>query len=125
MIISSVSHISIDPNVPSKSHSQVRAVLSLLAFLKVCPGRHLSTVMLTYVTGTCQYTLRDKESWWYAYNVAIKLTSETSTFTAAKTAMVKFFSEVLFVESAYVNSINLSPGKYSLIFGSRKTSFYV
>ena len=54
MIISSVSHDSIDLDAVLKSHSQVRVELSLLAFLRVCPGKHLSTMISTYVTGTCR-----------------------------------------------------------------------
>ena len=59
MTVSSVSSVSqdiIDSDVPLKSHSQVKDTLSLLAFLKVCPGRQFSTVTLIYLIGTCKYT---------------------------------------------------------------------
>ena len=56
-------------------------------------------------------------------SVAVKLTSETSTFTAVNTAMVKFLNEMLSGRSPYVSFTVLRPGKYSLMFGSRRTSF--
>ena len=43
----------------------------------------------------------------YLLYVYIKLTSETSTFTAAKTAIVKFLKEGFSKESPYLSSTNL------------------
>ena len=53
MIISSSPHDRINPDVLLKSHSQVRAMLSLSAFLKTRPGRHSATVTVMFITDTC------------------------------------------------------------------------
>ena len=50
MITSSSPHDSINPDALLKSHSQVRAMLSLSAFLKVCPGKQFSTVTVMFIT---------------------------------------------------------------------------
>ena len=51
--------------------------------------------------------VHDLYSQLFAICVYIKLTSETSTFTAAKTAIVKFLKEGFSKESPYLSSTNL------------------
>lgn len=54
IIFPSVSHDNIS-DVLLKSHSQVRPLLLLSAFLNIYPGKHLATVTLINVTGNWQY----------------------------------------------------------------------